>query len=168
MKKEEYEKAKKENGYVYQACQDTNGNVWVDKFWIGELGEKALSCYSSEVEAIRSMMQSELKLLEWCRRTIKGCEKWLAEHGEDLNEKQKDAVIHEDTQWWRIVRYMDEHGEITPLDAYNDLGITKLATRISELRARGFKIHGKSVEGVNRFGEPVRFNKYWMEGKNNG
>ena len=34
----------------------------------------------------------------------------------------------------RILIYMEESGSITPLEAFAELGVTKLATRVSELR----------------------------------
>ena len=41
------------------------------------------------------------------------------------------------TQHEQILAYMDLCGSITPFDAFRDLGITKLATRISEMTADG-------------------------------
>lgn len=39
-----------------------------------------------------------------------------------------------------ILRYLKKHKKITPYQAFEELGITKLSTRISELRAKGIKI----------------------------
>jgi hypothetical protein len=64
------------------------------------------------------------------------------------------------TQAERILTYIDEHGSITPLDAFRDLGITRLAARIHDLRRDGFSICGEMVEDENRFGEKVRFMSY--------
>ena len=64
------------------------------------------------------------------------------------------------TQATRILNYIDEHGSITPMDAFMELGITKLATRISELRKDGVEIEKKYVSGVNRFGEKVQYMEY--------
>ena len=38
------------------------------------------------------------------------------------------------TQDERILEYIEEHGSISPMEAWNDLGITKLATRVSYMR----------------------------------
>lgn len=64
------------------------------------------------------------------------------------------------TQCERILTYIDEHGSITPMDAFMELGITKLATRISELRKDGVEIEKKYVTGQNRFGEKVQYMEY--------
>ena len=38
---------------------------------------------------------------------------------------------------------MTVFGSITPMDAFSDLGITKLATRVSEMREEGVSIIGE-------------------------
>ena len=67
------------------------------------------------------------------------------------------------TQGERILIYLDEFDSITPLDAFRDLGITKLATRISELRQEGYQFEQKYEKSKNRFGEPVHFMRYWRK-----
>ena len=59
-----------------------------------------------------------------------------------------------------ILDYLEAHGSITPMEAFSDLGITKLSTRISEMIRLGYKFRKVPVEGKNRYGEPVRFMKY--------
>lgn len=59
-----------------------------------------------------------------------------------------------------IMDYLEAHGSITPMQAFSDLGITKLATRISELIRKGQRINKIPTEGVNRYGEPIRFMTY--------
>lgn len=71
------------------------------------------------------------------------------------------------TQKELILDYIDRFGSITAFEAFADLGITKLATRISEMRRDDglvFKI--ESVKSKNRYGKTVIFAKYsFMEGK---
>ena len=67
------------------------------------------------------------------------------------------------TQGERIVEYMQRYGSITPMEAFADLGITKLATRIGELRRDGVKISKTPVERKNRYGKPVRYMQYSLE-----
>ncbi len=67
------------------------------------------------------------------------------------------------TQCERILKYIDEKGSITPFEAFTELGITKLATRISELRRAGEPITKKYVSGVNRFGEKIQYMEYRRE-----
>ena len=71
------------------------------------------------------------------------------------------------TQHTLIIDYMKEHGSITTAEAFNDLGITKLTTRISELRAGGIPIRQRAESSVNRFGAPVTYNRYWLDEKQN-
>ena len=71
------------------------------------------------------------------------------------------------TQHSLILSYMKEHGSITTYEAFMELGITKLTTRISELRRGGFLIRERSESGVNRYGKPVTYNRYWLEEKQN-
>lgn len=65
-----------------------------------------------------------------------------------------------DTQHSRIIEYMKKHGSITTLDAFRDLGITKLTTRISEMRSMGISIEGKREAVKNRFEETCYINRY--------
>lgn len=69
------------------------------------------------------------------------------------------------TQSERIIRYMQDFGSITPMQAFSDLGVTKLATRISEMRREGIRIHKEPVSSVNRYGDHVRFMRYSLEEK---
>lgn len=67
------------------------------------------------------------------------------------------------TQKERVYNYMRDFGDITPFQAFTDLGCTKLATRISELIQDGVKIKKEWVGSKNRYGEKVRFMKYSLE-----
>ena len=60
----------------------------------------------------------------------------------------------------RIIDYMKVHKGITSMDAFTDLGITRLSARIKELRESGYDIDTIMMEGMNRFGEPVRYGLY--------
>lgn len=73
------------------------------------------------------------------------------------------------TQGERIIEYIKRFESITPMEAFMDLGITKLATRISELRKEGMKFKKEYVKSINRFGEPVHYMKYSFpkEGESN-
>lgn len=61
-----------------------------------------------------------------------------------------------------IINYLRTHKSITPIESFNELGITKLATRIGELKQKGYNIVDTWDEGVNRFGEDVRFKRYTL------
>ena len=64
------------------------------------------------------------------------------------------------TQREAIINYITEFGSITPFEAFADLGITKLATRISEMRKDGMQFKIETVKSKNRFGKTVHFCKY--------
>ena len=67
------------------------------------------------------------------------------------------------TQAERIIQYINEFGSISPLEAFRDLGITKLATRISEMSAEGIVFIKKYEESKNRFGEKVHYMRYSLK-----
>ena len=64
------------------------------------------------------------------------------------------------TQKEQIRNYISEFGSITPMEAFADLGITKLATRISEMRKSGEEFFIEMVTSNNRFGKPVKYARY--------
>ena len=65
------------------------------------------------------------------------------------------------TQCERIVAYLQEFGSITQLEAIRDLGVMRLASRISELQSkRGYKIVGEFVKVKNRYGEACSIKCY--------
>lgn len=68
----------------------------------------------------------------------------------------------------RIYDYMIVFGSITPMEAFADLGITKLATRVSEMREEGIHIIGEWESKKNRFGKTIRYMRYRLGERNNG
>lgn len=64
------------------------------------------------------------------------------------------------TQCEKIIDYMDTEGSITPLDALREFGCMRLASRISDLRRRGWKITREFETAKNKAGEPVRYARY--------
>lgn len=64
------------------------------------------------------------------------------------------------TQHNLILSYLKKFHTISPYEAFRDLGITKLATRISEMKQIGYKFSDTWAEDVNRFGESVRYKVY--------
>lgn len=64
----------------------------------------------------------------------------------------------------QILDYLQRFETITPMQAYSDLGITKLATRISEMRRRdGVEFNIEMIKGKNRYGRPMRYAKYSLK-----
>ena len=72
------------------------------------------------------------------------------------------------TQHERILQYIKEFGSISPMEAYGDLGITKLATRISEMRADGMEFDQRMESTKNRYGDKVRYMRYFLKGEMDG
>ena len=64
------------------------------------------------------------------------------------------------TQREAIIKYISEFGSITPLQAFADLGITKLATRISEMRKDGMQFRIETIKSKNRYGNVTHYAKY--------
>lgn len=65
------------------------------------------------------------------------------------------------TQNERILSYIKEFGSITPMEAFRDLGITKLSTRVSDMsRNHGIEFEKTYTKGKNRFGEPIYYMRY--------
>ena len=67
------------------------------------------------------------------------------------------------TQCERILKYLDDFGSITTYQAFKDLGIMRLASRIHDLSERGYDFKRESVESINRYGEKVHFTKYSLK-----
>lgn len=72
------------------------------------------------------------------------------------------------TQCERILRHLEDFGSITSLEAMKEYGIMRLASRITDLKRRGFKIKSEVVSGKNRYGETTHYSQYKLEENNNG
>lgn len=64
------------------------------------------------------------------------------------------------TQNEQIRNHLKQFGSITPIEALQEYGIMRLASRISDLKKEGFPIASETVKSMNRFGKPVTFSKY--------
>ena len=65
------------------------------------------------------------------------------------------------TQCQRLISFLEEHEKgITQIEALNELGILRLASRISELRDEGFCIGKDMVSITNRYGEKCKVARY--------
>ena len=65
------------------------------------------------------------------------------------------------TQKELILEYINQHGSITPMEAFSELGITKLATVVSDLRRHdGIEFEKELEKSLNRFGKPVHYMRY--------
>ena len=68
------------------------------------------------------------------------------------------------TQCEMIEDYLDEWGSITPLEALRDLGVYRLASRISDLKKQGHKIKSEMVSVATRNGGRKHIARYsWAD-----
>ena len=67
------------------------------------------------------------------------------------------------TQNQRILAYINEFGSITQLEALRDLGVMRLASRISDLRKQGYGIISKREAVKNRYEETCYIKRYSLE-----
>ncbi|MBQ1779295.1 MAG: hypothetical protein IIZ93_14165 [Acidaminococcaceae bacterium] len=75
----------------------------------------------------------------------------------NLNERQLEKLTEQQAD---ILIYICENGSISPMEAFSELGITKLATRISEMKTLGIQFDQAMENGTNRFGRKVHFMRY--------
>ena len=66
------------------------------------------------------------------------------------------------TQSERILRHLQDYQTITSMEAMQDYGIMRLASRANDLRRDGHPIITEVVEGRNRYGEKTRWARYRM------
>lgn len=71
------------------------------------------------------------------------------------------------TQSDRIYKYMQDFGSITQLEAMKDLGVMRLASRISDMRNAGISIIKETETSKNRYGEKTSYARYRLEGLEN-
>ena len=64
------------------------------------------------------------------------------------------------TQRDMVLSYIREFGCITTWQAYQDLGISQLATRIFELKELGYRFTTTRVNTKNRYGKPTHYDEY--------
>lgn len=62
-----------------------------------------------------------------------------------------------------VLAYIRAYGSITTLEAFRDLGITRLSARIYDLSRAGHKFKREMIAGKNRFGDKVYFSRYSLE-----
>ena len=73
-------------------------------------------------------------------------------------------ITRKQTQNDRILAYMEAFGSITQLEALRDLGVMRLASRISDLKRQGHPIKSEMEVVENRFGESCKIKRYSMAG----
>lgn len=72
------------------------------------------------------------------------------------------------TQTEKVHDYINEHGSITQYEAFTELGIMRLASRISELKKAHFKIETKYKPVTARDGTKTKIAVYSWKVEANG
>ena len=70
--------------------------------------------------------------------------------------------LNRPTQKDKVLRYIREFGKITSWEAYSQLGVTQLATRIFELKQDGYVFKKKRVNTLNRLQEKTHYDEYML------
>lgn len=60
----------------------------------------------------------------------------------------------------RVLNYMSDYGSISSLEAFRDLGVTRLSAVIFNLKRKGVQIKKVKESCKTRYGEPVHFARY--------
>lgn len=71
-------------------------------------------------------------------------------------------------QWSRVLNYLQRHGSITPAEAREQLGVDRLAARIPEIVALGYKVESTRATVLNRFNQPIKVARYVYKGREGG
>ena len=85
----------------------------------------------------------------------------MADNNKEIIEKRNEDFSKQE---YRVVDYILQYGSITTLDAFRDLGITKLATVVSNMKSKyGLKFYQHLDYNMNRFGEICHYMRYWLD-----
>lgn len=63
----------------------------------------------------------------------------------------------------KVLKYMQDFGSISTLEAFRDLGITRLSARIYDLQKTGVNVRRSMEVGKNRYKEPTHWTRYTLE-----
>ena len=67
------------------------------------------------------------------------------------------------SQKQKVLRHLKEIGPITPVQAFFDYSIMRLAAEIFDLKEAGNNIETTILHSENKFGEPVHYAQYKLE-----
>lgn len=73
--------------------------------------------------------------------------------------------LHKPTQCEKILKYLHDFGKITTFEAFTELGIARLASRIWNLKEQGYKFTKKRIYTNNRWGEITHYDEYRLVGE---
>ena len=67
----------------------------------------------------------------------------------------------------KVLRHLKEIGPITPVQAFFDYSIMRLAAIVFILKDEGYNISTTILKSKNKFGEPVSYAQYKIENEAN-
>ncbi len=67
------------------------------------------------------------------------------------------------TQTEKILRHIAEHGSITPVEALQEYGCMRLASRMCDIKRAGYHVRSVMETSRNRYGDTVRYARYSIE-----
>ena len=67
------------------------------------------------------------------------------------------------TQTEMILKHLQDYGSITTYEAFMEYGITRLPSRIFDLKSSNYKISDEWIYRKNRYGKKIKFKKYVLE-----
>ena len=64
------------------------------------------------------------------------------------------------TQMDRVIQHMNDFGSISSLEAFRELGVTRLSDVIFKMKKAGVVVYTKLEKSSNRYGDPVFYARY--------
>lgn len=68
--------------------------------------------------------------------------------------------MRKNNQVQRMLRHMREYGSITSVEAMQEYGIARAASRIHDIKQLGYDVVKTTEAGRNRYGERVHYARY--------
>lgn len=66
------------------------------------------------------------------------------------------------TKTQAVLDWLQTHASISSMESIKQFGATRLSAIIFKLRKRGYNIETVWCEGTDRFGNPMRFARYYL------
>lgn len=67
------------------------------------------------------------------------------------------------TQKQKVFRHLNQIGPLTPVQAFFDYSIMRLAAIVFDLKDDGYEIETTILKSENKFGEPVNYAQYTLK-----
>lgn len=71
-----------------------------------------------------------------------------------------------ENQCVRVLDYIREHDGITSKQAFSEIGVARLSSRIFDLKEQGYPIYDEWITVRNRYGEKCRVKQFRLGRKN--